>query len=202
MMNCIADIEFVDIKLPKKVYEKMERVVVKLFIDLGIDTYPIDPINIIKKLGYVLRKYSDLPVYEQLKLRRKELDATSCYDPELKTFVICYDDTKNHGRIRFTLMHELGHILLGHKEESELARKMANYFAAYALAPSPIIYLYDCQDANELATEFFVTEKCATYCFRRYTNWLEFGGRIKNYEEALQKMFERANNVEERGSVS
>ena len=196
------DNDYIEIKLPKKIYTEIENAVVKLFISLKIATYPIDPFDIIRKLGFVLRKYSEMPFYEQIKLRSRELDATSCYDPELKTFVICYDDTKFSKRIRFTLMHEIGHIVLGHKEESELAKRMANYFAAYALAPSPIIYAYDCQDANELADIFMVTDECAFYSFRRYSNWLEFGGRIKTYEEALLNMYEQSNNVEEGGHVS
>ena len=136
------DNDYVDIKLPKKVYTKIETAVVKLFIMLKIDTYPIDPFDIIQKLGFVLRKYSEMSTYEQIKLRSRDLDATSCFDPELQTFVISYDDTKYPRRIRFTLMHEVGHIVLDHKEESELAKRMANYFAAYALAPSPIIHAY------------------------------------------------------------
>lgn len=196
------DSDYVDIKLPKKVYTKIETVVVELFIKLKIGTYPIDPFDIIQKLGFVLRKYSELSLYEQIKLRSKDLDATSCFDPELKTFVICYDDEKYPRRVRFTLMHEVGHILLGHKEESELAKRMANYFAAYSLAPSPIIGVYKCHDACDVADNFVVTDECAFYSFRRYSNWLEFGGRIKSYEEALLNMYEQSNNVEEGGDVS
>lgn len=196
------DNDYVDIKLPKKLYTIIETAVTNLFIKLKICSYPIDPFDIIRKLGFVLRKYSELSLYEQIRLRSRDLDATSCFDPELQTFVISYDDTKFPRRIRFTLMHEVGHIVLGHKEESELAKRMANYFAAYALAPSPIIYAYKCRDASDLADVFVVTDECAFYSFRRYSNWLEFGGRIKAYEEALLNMYEQSNNVEEGGDVS
>lgn len=202
MNNFEFDSDYVDIKLPKKVYTKIETAVTDLFIKLKISSYPIDPFDIIQKLGFVLRKYSELPLYEQVKLRSRDLDATSCFDPGLQTFVISYDDTKYPRRIRFTLMHEVGHIVLGHKEESELAKRMANYFAAYALAPSPIIYAYECRNASDLADVFVVADECAFYSFRRYSNWLEFGGRIKTYEEALLFMFEQSNKVEEGGNAS
>ena len=194
--------EYVDIKLPKKVYTIIETAVSDLFIKLQISSYPIDPFDIIRKLGFILRKYSELSLYEQIRLRSKDLDATSCFDPELQTYVICYDDTKYIRRIRFTLMHEVGHIILGHKEESELAKRMANYFAAYSLAPSPIIGAYDCQAASELAELFVVTDECAFYSFKRYLNWSEFGGRIRVYEEALLSLFEQSITFEEGGNVS
>lgn len=202
MKHFYHDSDYIEIKLPKKVYTKIENTVVDLFIRLKICSYPIDPFVIIRKMGYVLRKYSELSFYERIRLRNKNLDAISCFDPDLQAFVICYDDTKFSKRIRFTLMHEVGHILLGHKEESELARMMANYFAAYSLAPSPIIDAFNCRDESELADIFVVTDECAYYSYKRYLKWCEYGGRIKVYEEALLNMFKQSNKVEEGGNVS
>ena len=39
----------------------------------------------------------------------------------------------------FTIMHEIGHIDMGHKHGSQLAEVIANHYAGYALAPSPLI---------------------------------------------------------------
>ena len=43
-------------------------------------------------------------------------------------------------RIRFTIMHEIGHIVLDHTEHSDLAESEANFFAKYALAPPPLVH--------------------------------------------------------------
>ena len=193
--------ELTDIKLPKKVYTMIEKAVTKLFLELNIGKYPIDPFEIIIRKGYVLRTYSELSDQKRQALRSKDLDATSFYDPNLKTFVIYYDETQTIERIRFTLMHEVGHIALGHKEESDLAKKMADYFAAYSLAPSPIIMKYHCEDYLEVADIFVISTESAYYTFQRYNNWYEYGGRIKAYEEALIAQFEAVNNTEERGDA-
>ncbi len=195
------DEDLTDIKLPKKVYAKIEMAVTKLFLELSIGTYPIDPFEIIKRKGYILRTYSELSDQKRRAFKAKDLDATSFYDPNLKSFVIYYDETQTIERIRFTLMHEVGHIALGHKEESDLAKKMADYFAAYSLAPSPIIMKYHCEDYLEVAEDFFISTESAYYTFQRYNNWYEFGGRIKNYEKALIALFEVINNTEERGEA-
>ncbi|MBP5417508.1 MAG: ImmA/IrrE family metallo-endopeptidase [Clostridiales bacterium] len=194
--------EYTDIKLPKKAYDKIVIAVTKLFVELGIGTYPIDPFEIIKRKGYILRTYSKLSVQKQRALKAKDLDATSFYDPSLKAIVIYFDETQPIERIRFTLMHEVGHIVLGHKEESDLAKKMADYFAAYSLAPFPIILKFHCEDYLEVASIFGISSECAYYTFNRYRKWYEFGGRTKDHEKTLIALFESINNLEERGDAS
>ncbi len=91
------------------------------------------------------------------------------------------------------ITHEIGHILLGHKQESDLARIQANYFAAYALAPSPIIHLYDIEDYVELAEIFNISKECAMLCASRYNNWLQYGNKeYLPYENRLIQLFEVA----------
>ena len=194
--------ELTDIKLPKKAYTMIEIAVTNLFLELGIGKYPINPFEIIRKKGYVLHSYSELPNKARSLLASYNLDATSFYDPNLKTFVICYDDTQSIERIRFTLMHEVGHITLGHREESDLAKKMADYFAAYSLAPSPIIMRYHCEDYLEVAETFVISTECAYFTFERYNNWYEYSGRIKDYEKSLIKLFDSVSNRKEEGVCS
>ena len=39
---------------------------------------------------------------------------------------ISYNDEKDYGRVNHTVMHEIGHIILDHTEDSELAKKKSN----------------------------------------------------------------------------
>lgn len=115
-------------------YEEIEKLVVKLYKEQNIRSVPIDPFEIVKNRGYITVPFS------RFKNKRPECadensDAFSFFEPESKTYYIAYNDDKPLRRIRFTLMHEVGHIDLGHKSESALARKMADTYAGYALAP-------------------------------------------------------------------
>lgn len=181
--------EFNQLKLPKKMYDRIESKVVELYVELHICKIPIDPFDIIQRKGFILNKYSSLPYSRQIELRQKERDAISYYDPELKTFVIWYDDSFGLLRVRFTLMHELGHIILGHKQESELAKKIADYFAAYSLVPSPLMQVFHCEDYIDVANQFDVSVDCADYCFQRYVNWCIFSQKNKPYEIQLMNIF-------------
>lgn len=152
---------------------------------------PIDPFNIIKNKGYVLIPFSKFEPDNRPDCIDEDNDAFSFYDPTMKTQVIVYNDEKPLNRIRFTLMHELGHIDLGHKCESDLAKKMADYYAGYALAPSPLIGKYDCENAQDISSKFWISLECAAVRYDRYIKWVAYGGRyLKDYEINLINLFE------------
>lgn len=100
--------EYTTIKLPSKVYKKIENAVVALYKKLKITKVPIDPFMIASQLGYIVKKYSSLPRKVQIELKTREKEGLSHYDPDLGTFVIYYDDSISYARVRFTIMHEIG----------------------------------------------------------------------------------------------
>lgn len=99
------------------------------------------------------------------------IDGYSLYDEVTGKYKIAYNDTIfSHQRIRFTLMHEIGHIYLNHFiefEQTKLCRgglneieldmldKEANYFASKVLAPEIILLRIGCE------TPDVIQERCA-----------------------------------------
>lgn len=178
-------------KIPPWKYEEIERKVVNLYIEQNIHRMPIDPFAIIRNRGYILVPFSKFNKENRPECVDEKNDAFSFYVPELKNYVIVYNDNKSLPRIRFTLMHELGHIDLGHKSESELAKKMADYYAGYALAPSPLIGKNIFDKTFEITSFFWISMECAEACMHRYQNWQLYGGRdLKDYEIDLINLFE------------
>ena len=89
-------------------------------------------------------------------------------------------------------MHEIGHIGLGHRSESDLARREADYFAGYALAPSPLIGEYASAGLHEVSSKFWVSLECAEICYSRYSNWVQFGdNHLKDYEIILLNLIKQ-----------
>lgn len=84
---------------------------------------------------------------------------------------IIYDDTEPKGRMRFTIAHELGHILLGHEmsdgfghfrtasDKRPAAERQADEFAARLLAPACVLW----------ALEAYTPEDIAALCDISYT---------------------------------
>ncbi len=176
-------------RITHREYDRIESTIVDLYEKLCIDHIPVDPFSIASKLGYKVKKYSDLPRHYKAYLIELGLDGLSCYDPATKSYIICYDDSHSQTRIRFTMMHEIGHIVLGHKQESKLANKIADFFAGYFLAPSPLISLYECKNSKEVADQFDISQDCADICFRRFQNWKEVTKSLKQYELKLLDLF-------------
>lgn len=186
----IDENEYTDVKLPPKLYDKIEGKVVSLYRELHITEVPIDPFKIAWQKGYIVKPYSCFDPSERFLFSEKKLDGLNYFDPVLRTFVICFNDVMCYERIRFTLMHEIGHISMGHREESELARRMADYYAAYALAPSPIIELKNCADYLDVAKIFEISSPCAELCFQRFVRWRHVSQNLKPYERDLLRLFQ------------
>ena len=178
-------------KIPSWKYAEIEKKVVDLYIEQNIHTLPIDPFEIIKKRGYILVPFSTVKLDFLEDSIDKQNDAFSFYNPKEKAYVIVFDDSKPYDRLRFTLMHEIGHIELGHKCESDLARRMADYYAGYALAPSPLIHEFANGNINAIRHVFWISKYCAEVCRDRYLKWLEYGGiEFRDYEKKLLNLFD------------
>ncbi len=177
-------------KIPSWMYDEIERKVVDLYKEQGITEVPINPFEIIKKRGYILVPFSKLQNTFLSGKDGDKHDALSFFVPELQRYVIAYNDEKPLPRLRFTLMHEIAHIDLGHRGESDLARRMADYYAGYALAPSPLIGLFTSGSKTEIQTKFEVSNECAEVSQNRYYKWSVYGGNnYKDYELVLLNLF-------------
>ena len=185
-----------NIRLPKKLYNEIEEDVVNLYLELELMA-PINPKEIAYKLGFILRNMSDIDEIEMQKLIRfddkgKRRDGYSFYDPMISTFIIWVNDVDSYiyEHDDFTIMHEIGHIRMGHKEESDLANRIANYYAAYALVPSPLYTLLKCRNEGDIENTFGVSEECSVLCIDRCRKWKEFNGFSKPYEKRFRDYYE------------
>ena len=181
----MAEQDYLDyLSLPTCLYEKIESNVTELFMELDIRNYPIDPMQIAIELGYELVPFSQMSREAKRMLIFRDIDGISHYDPERKTFVIYYRQNGMKERLRFTIAHEIGHIRMQHRHESELARRIADYYAAYLLAPTPWISHAGCEDYTDVARVFSLSDPCAMRCFERYERWTKIPF-TKDYEKSL-----------------
>ncbi len=172
------------LSLPAKLYNEIEENVVDLFVQLNIRSYPVDPMEIALLLGYELKPFNKMNTEARRILQTKNIDGLSYFDPNRNKVVIYHKSFGMRERLRFTIGHEIGHIRMGHRGESELANRVANYYSAYLLAPTPWIWQAGCDDYVDVAEKFLVSKMCALRCFERYENWSNIL-YLKDYEETL-----------------
>lgn len=126
----------------------------------NIRSFPVDCFDIISEFGYKIKKYSELPEKKRNACTELSEDAAT-----LKN-TIFYNDTMPHSRIRFSLLHELGHIVLSTEDEAS-----ANTFASHLLAPRMAIHYSNCKNAVDVLRIFNLSEQAANYAFEDYRRW-------------------------------
>jgi hypothetical protein len=150
-------------------YESIKTIIAKTLQDARIRELPICPFVIINHIGSKIIPYSSLPSHKYSACMEFSQDGFTLDN------TIYYNDIVIPKKIRFTLMHEIGHIVLKHNNKNLLAEAEANFFAQYILAPPVLIYANDSTvDMNEIKIQdlFNVTSTASEYIYQHYTNWL------------------------------
>ena len=151
-------------------YNKIVTATIEVFRKCDIHSFPIDCGDLLKHYGY--RLFS----YKELRDRSPELYSLSLgYSEDAfragASKIVAYNPDRPHGRIRFSLMHELGHHVLGHTGVSDQNEKEANAFASHILAPRMAIHYSRCKNANDVARLFDMSFEAADNAFIDYRRW-------------------------------
>ena len=87
-------------------------------------------------------------------------------------------------------MHEVGHVVLDHSEDSELAEKEVRFFAKYALVPPVLVQKLNLDNPRDIEDIFAVSFEAACYAYSYYRKWLQYGSsEYTKYELTLLKLF-------------
>ena len=135
-------------------YQNARDAAWRILLDCNVDRLPVDLNAIYRKLKIRVLSYSDgSRIIERAQLRQAvhRTDGMTFYMG--RTPVILFDGTMIPPRIRFTIAHELGHIILGHVKPGGITtanrepqpgdapeETAANQFAARLLAPACVLW--------------------------------------------------------------
>ena len=153
----------------KEFYKQIRDVIIDIYQDYGIKTFPVDEFELCKKMGIVLVPFSSLEG-EELRLAYKK-SKDGFYVPRTSETppMIYYNDNleevMSYGRIRYTIFHEIKHFIFDDKEESEENEDGAQYFAKYAMCPIPYLIhnIKKYSDIESIRNDFGVSSIVAEY---------------------------------------
>lgn len=157
-------------------YQRAADMAYRTLTSLKISTLPIDPLMILQKC-----KNTSIHTFDELMERFgvndpfdfKTLDLAWAEAFTIRKTIgnrviheLFYDSSVRTPRGRFTLAHELGHIVLNHSCEEAWEEKEANHYAAQLLAPRPVltifsIFGYDITDPKFVAKAFRISKSAA-----------------------------------------
>ncbi len=149
-------------------FAKIKKEVLDVYLKCNIKAFPIDCLSVLDSLGIKHIPYSSLS-----ERKRSHLVAASNDSYRMQNTIYYNDDTTKiiPERIKFNLMHELGHIRLDHKEISKSNEDEADEFAGWMLAPLPLIFFFDASRKEDLIRIFAVSNECADVTLSRYEAW-------------------------------
>ena len=164
-----------------------------MFEEHGVSCVPINGFEIAQKMGVKVIPYSAFVPRKRCLLIRESEDGFSIERTNGQWYLY-YNDEKDYGRVNHTIMHEIGHIVLDHSEDSELAEKEVKFFAKYALAPPALIHKLKLNDAESIAQIFEISYEAAGYAYDEYyRKWLRrYCGNYTEYEQRLLWLFDQA----------
>lgn len=180
------------IKLSDKRYEEIKSIVANMFEEYDIRCAPISGFEIAKKMGIKCYPYSSIPKNKRYLLYKKSIDGFSLQTTSGE-WRIYYNDELSYGRINNTIMHEIGHIILDHSEDSELAEKEVKFFAKYALAPPVLIRKFKLHSPKEIVDIFDISYEAAVYAYSYYKKWRRCHFTVlRSYEKKILRLFSAA----------
>lgn len=153
-------------------YEKIKTTVADLFETISIDHFPVVGFEVAHKLGIRLMPYSAFDNDLKALALLTSDDAFSTRNPQGQ-WVICYNDEINsYGRQNFSIMHEIGHIVMQRNFCEDEDEAFADFFACYALAGSPALHLFQPKQAEDIEHLCSISHEMACNAFIRYQKWL------------------------------
>lgn len=154
-----------------KNYQNARDAAWRILLDCGVEQLPVDLTDICRRLGVRVRKYSDTRGLPEAALQTDGLTFYSWGKP-----VILYNQGKPPARIRFTIAHELGHLVLGHvapgqrttvnREPSpndDPIETAANQFAVRLLAPACVLWGLDVHTPEEISRLCHISQQAAQF---------------------------------------
>lgn len=143
----------------RKIIEKTLEVYKKC----NIKSFPIDCVRAIKALGIPLYKYSELP---ESKIKKCLLVSDDAFT--LQGSVFYNDNFPYKERQHFSLMHEVGHIILEHTGERPENEEEADSFSSNFLAPRPVMWYLHCESVKDIYYTFGVSCTAANRIAKEY----------------------------------
>ncbi len=156
-------------------YDRAATAACRVLVRLRVDSLPVRPLEMLRRCRDTFLCTFDQAA-DALGLTADELDrmsggADACTFREMhggrERYVVCYRAGGNPARLNFTLAHELGHIVLRHRDTGPAAEAEADCFASHLLCPEAVLRAVACRSAEVLAQLCYISRTAAEMAMTR-----------------------------------
>lgn len=180
-------------------YEEIKKRVSEVFEDYEPNGLPIDVFGLARSMGVKITYASEI-IKNNKELCSSDissLPSSFLHYYSIDNVLIVYIDDINEKmtRQRFSLGHELGHIILSHTEQSPSNEEEANYVAEYLLTPTSLVMIKNAemhmQDSSFLEYAFDVSLDVASISANHMKKRFLLGISTYEYEDTINNMYEK-----------
>lgn len=182
-------------KLENGRYEYIKKQVIAVFVKYDIRCMPINGFEIAMKMGIQLIPYSSLSE-KKLAAAQKISDDGFYMETSDGREYIYYNDEMGYERSNMTILHEIGHAVLGHDDnmDYDIIECEAKFFAKYAIAPPPLVHRIRPETPLDIMDFFDISYSAAEYAMSYYYKWRRRHnhiGEYLSYENRLLMLFDQ-----------
>ena len=197
-------------KIPNKPrFEYVAKKAYDLLFELGYDRFPISAEQVLSDLPGKIEclswfdAKSILDTDDPFHLRQTNADARTTKLRGDDTYLIVYKASFSAERNKWTLLHEIAHIILGHLDEFDATaldrggltpeaysflEVEANWFVSEFLMPTPIVKMIDNLSAKKISLLFGVSVEAAK---KKIDHIRKHGHMFSKYDEDVRRQFYR-----------
>lgn len=204
---------------PKARLDRTLKLARQFIKDHGICALPVDPFKIYEEFEWALfscKEIEDLKGKNNLlllKIRKEKADAITFRDQETNIYITVFDENKIPERIRWTLAHEIAHIILCHLtdfnetcmnrgglsvQQYRVLEREANIFSAELLSPMALLILLEATQSNQITSYCQISKDAADHREREIKSYWEltlysksivfFENQFKDYLRSMNKV--------------
>ena len=168
-------------------YDEIKKVIIQIYLDYDIKGFPIDEVEVCKKLGVALIPYSEYGDAGKLLLLKKSKHGFFVKASKGRPPTIYYNDKyESEGAIRLTIFHEIKHYVFNEDSDDEEFDDLAEFFARFFLCPIPYLMIKKYDTVNEIVSVCHVSFEAAGYVCKNITNRKRhYGNKVFEYEVPL-----------------
>lgn len=188
-------------------YERIKGIVGDIYEENAdlLNSIPINVEKLAEKMGFIIKHTCNIIKENPDKLstyfeinEEKTIYGFSVFDEKSQRFVIYVDNLNaKENKQRFSIAHEIGHIVLNHRENSFENEKEADYFAGYLLCPDcvciedKIFNKINC-GLKYLMSWFGISLDTAMICLKHIENRKKAKPVENSYEEIICNCIQQA----------
>ena len=157
-------------KLTGERYDYIKEAVCDLIIRYNVKCIPVSGFEIASKMGLFLVAYSGLS--EKKRRIALEISKDGFVLRNMGRIYVYYNDMGiSYERQNWTVLHEIGHVVLNHMGNDAKEEYEADFFAKYAIAPPVLVHRIKPESFWDIYEHFDISFTAALYAYNYYQTW-------------------------------